>query len=91
MQLDPIGEAALDIIERERPLRVPRDLYALPGREVVVNLASRGVDLCLNGPDFRIEVEFVLVGMVLQILQTPLQFEDWFLEIEWMRFHFVSR
>src|SRR5260370_12773377 len=41
VQFRPTGETALDIIERERPLHVPRNLDALPRAQISVNLAAR--------------------------------------------------
>ena len=73
------------IIERERALHMPRNLHALPRREVVVNLAARFADLGFHRFDLGIEIEVVLVGMALQILQPALQFQDRFFEIERMR------
>ena len=67
-----------------------RDLHALPGGQVVVNLAPGLVDLRFDGLDFRIEIDVVLVGMILQILQPALQFEDRLFEIERLQFHLVS-
>ena len=63
MQLHPFGETARDIIERERALHVPRDLHALPRRQVLVDFATRFANLVFHRLDFRIEIEIVLVGM----------------------------
>ena len=87
MKLDPFGETTRQIIERKWTLRVPRDLHALPGSEVVVNLTARFADLGFHGLDLGIEIEVVLVRMVLQILEPPLQFQDRFLKIERLRIH----
>ena len=61
---------------------MPRDLHALPGGEVVVNLAARFADLVFHRFDFGIEIEIVFVGMVLQVLEPPLQFEDRLFKIQ---------
>src|SRR5204862_5153549 len=37
--------------------------------------------------DLGIEIEIVPIGMVLQVLETALQFQDRFFEVERMRFH----
>ena len=87
MQFDPIGEAAPDIIERERAPDMARQLHALPGREVVVNRAARFADLVFHRLDFGIEIELMFVGMVLQILESPLQLQDRFFKIQGMGFH----
>ena len=87
MQFDPFGETARDVIERERPLRVPRNLHTLPGRQVLVDLATRFADLGFHRLDFGIEIEIVLVGMILQILKTTLQLEDWLFEIKRLGIH----
>ena len=48
MQFNPICKTAFDVIQSEWPLRMPRDLDALPGSEVAINLASRLAKLCRN-------------------------------------------
>ena len=87
MQFDPFGETARNIIERERALRMPRNLHTLPRGEVVVDLAARFANLVFHRLDFRIEIEIVFVGMILQILKTPLQLEDRLFEIKRLGIH----
>src|ERR1700745_3708702 len=85
MQLVPICKTALDVIEGEGPLSVPRDLHPLPGAEITVNLAACGFDLRLHCLDFSIEIERVFVGMLPDFLQTALQLYNRFLEVEGLR------
>ncbi len=87
VQLDPFGKAARNVIERKRPLHMPGDLHPLPGVEILVNLPARVADLRLHRFDFALEIDLVVFGMVLQILQPALQFEDRFFEIERLRTH----
>src|SRR5205814_3157861 len=86
MQLDPVRETARDIIERERSLDVPGELDPLPRREVVVNLPAGFADLGLHRLDLGIEIEIVPIGMVFQVLEPALQFQDRFFEFARMRF-----
>jgi hypothetical protein len=88
MQFHPTGKATADIIEREGPQDVSGELDALPGGEVIVNLPARFADFGFHRLDLGIEVEIVLVRMVLQILEPPLQFQDRLFEIKRMEFHF---
>ena len=91
VQFSPVFKTSFDVIEREWPLHMPRDLDTLPGSQVAVNLAAGLAELCLNCTDRRVKIDIVLVGMSLQILQTPLQFEDRFFEIERLQFHRISK
>ena len=87
MQLDPFGEAARDVIERKRPLHMPRDLHPLPGGQVLVNLAARFADFQLHRFHFRVEIDVVLVGVRFEFLEPALQFQDRLFEIERLRIH----
>ena len=91
MQFHPIGEAAADVIERKRPENVARQLNALPGGQVVVNLPARFPELVFHRFDLGIEIELVLVRMVFQVLEPPLQLQDRFFKIKRMGFHSVER
>ena len=55
MQFNPIAEAAFDVIQSERALHVPRDLHPLPGRQVIVNFATRSFNLGLHRFHFGVE------------------------------------
>src|SRR5207247_5889473 len=81
VQFSPICETSFDVIERERPLHMPRDLNTLPGGKVAVNLASRVAPLCLYCLNPAIKIDIVLIRVIFQILQSPFQFKDWFLKI----------
>ncbi len=87
MQFDPFGEAAPDVIERERALHVTSNLHALPGGQVVVNLPAGLADLLLHGLDLGLEVDLVFVRMILQILEAALQFQNRLFKIERLNFH----
>ena len=76
-----------NVIKRERPLSVPRNLHPLPRRQVVVNLSARFAKLCLKFFHCRSEIDIVLRGMALQILQPPFQFKDRLLKIKRLPFH----
>ena len=91
VQLSPAGEATLDIIERKRPLHVPRDLHALPRAQVAVNLAARLAQFSFDRFHFRTKIDIVLARMSLQLLQTPFQFEDRFFKIERLQVHRANR
>jgi hypothetical protein len=65
VQLAPICETPFDIIQSERPLHMTRNLDALPGRQVAINLAARFAKLCLQFFNGRIKIDIVLVGVIL--------------------------
>ena len=65
MQLNPICKAPFDIIQREWPLRMSRDLHALPGSEIAVNLAPGFANFLLNCLNGRIKIDIMLVGVIL--------------------------
>src|SRR5207253_9621932 len=87
----PAGETPLDIIERERPLHMPRALDALPRAQIPVNLAARVAQLGLDRFYFRTKIDIVLARMRLQLLQTPFQFEDRLFKIERLKVHCANR
>src|SRR4029077_14807943 len=87
VQLDPIGKTALEVIQREWPLGMSSDLHSLPRTQVSVNVPFRLSDFPLHRFERRIKIDVVLVGMRLEIGQTPLQFDNRFFEIEWLNVH----
>src|SRR6266478_8845721 len=87
MQLHPICKTAFNVIQSERPLHMPCDLDALPCRQVAINLAARFAKLCFQLFDGRIKIDIVLVGVILQVLQSPFQFKDRFFKIKRLPFH----
>ena len=87
MQLSPICKTPFDVIQSERPLHMPRNLDALPGRQVAINLAARFAKLRLQFFDGRIQIDIVLVGVILLILQPPFQLKDRSFKIERLPFH----
>src|SRR2546430_12978650 len=84
VQFNPICKTSFDVIERERPLHMARDLDTLPGSQGAVNLASRFAKLCLHYLNGRIKIDIVLIRVIFQILQPPFQFKDRFFKIEWL-------
>src|SRR6266513_2453972 len=69
MQLDPICKASFDIIHRERALRMPRDLHALPGSKIAINFPPRFTKFLLNSLNGRIKIDIMRVGVILYILE----------------------
>ena len=63
VQFNPVRKTALNVIERERPLSVPRDLDPLPGRQIAVNMTAHFPKLCLKFFHRRTEIDVVLCGM----------------------------
>src|SRR5438270_3377117 len=76
VQFGPTRETALDVIEREGTLDMPRDLDPLPRAQVAINLASGFAELRFDRFDFRIEIDVMLAGMLFQILQASFELED---------------
>jgi hypothetical protein len=62
VELDEVGEGEAEIVERERPARRARDLDALQGREVLVDVAAELGELGLQRLDLRRDVELLLLG-----------------------------
>jgi hypothetical protein len=87
MQFDPIRETPVDVIQSERPLNMSRDLDTLPGCKIAVNPAPCFAKLCLQFFYRWIKIDVVLVGVILQILQSPFQVEDRSFKIQRLPFH----
>jgi hypothetical protein len=87
MQFNPIGKTPVDVIQSEGPLRMSRDLDALPGRKIAINPAARLAKLCLQLFYRRVKIDIVFVGMIVQILQAPFQFKDRSFKIQRLPFH----
>src|SRR5262245_25420263 len=71
VQFNPVRKTALNVIEREGPLIMSGDLDPLPGRQIIVNMTACFAKLYLQFFYRRAEVDVVLRGMTLQILQPP--------------------
>ncbi len=71
-ELDPFRETTADVIEREGPLHMARDLDPLPGGEVVVNLLAGVANLHLHRLHFGVEIEVVFVRMGLELGARPI-------------------
>ncbi len=67
-----------------------RDLDTLPGGELAINFAAGFTKFCLNCLNRRIKIDIVLIGVILQILQTPFQFKDRLFKIERLEVHSVK-
>src|SRR3989442_12504861 len=61
VQLDPIAETALDVIQRKRSLCMPRDLHPLPRAQVSIDVPARLSNLLLYRLDRRIKIDIMLV------------------------------
>src|SRR5262245_64748956 len=64
MQLNPICKAPLDVVHGERPLRMARDLHALPGSESAINFPPRFAKFFLNSLNSRIKIDIMRVGVI---------------------------
>jgi len=87
MQFDPIRETPVDVIQSERPLRMSRDLDTLPGRKIAINPAPCFAKLYLQFFYRWMKIDVVLIGVILQILQSPFQVEDRSFKIQRLPFH----
>src|SRR5262249_48934456 len=87
VQFDPVRKAALDVIESERSLSMPRDFHALQGLQIVITWAAISPNFSLTPLPRRAKVHVVLGGMTLQILQPPFQFKDRLFKIERLPVH----
>src|SRR5207247_10913227 len=75
MQFAPVCKTSFNVIESKRPLRMPRDLYTLPGRQVAVNLAARVPQLPLNRRHRRIKLDTMLTRIRLHSLPPPFRLQ----------------
>src|SRR5690606_18008123 len=73
VQLDEVGERAIDVVERERPLRVTRELHALHRRQVAVRFLAQTTRLLLQQPHFVRHVETMLRGDFLELTDLLLE------------------
>src|SRR5947207_15621425 len=60
VQFSPVFKTPFDVIEREWPLHMPRDLDTLPGSQITVNLAAGLSEVVLNCTDRRIQMHLVV-------------------------------
>ena len=65
VQFNPICKTPFDIIESKRPLHMARDLDALPGSQITVELTPGFAKLALNCLNRGIQIDVMLVGVVL--------------------------
>src|SRR6266498_4647137 len=90
VQFNPICKTSFDVIKSKWPLHMSRDLDTLPGGELAINFAAGFTKFCLNCLNSRIKIDIVLIGVILQILQTPFQFKDRLFKIERLEVHSVK-
>ena len=64
-----------------------RNLNALPGAEVAVNLATHGFQLILHAPNFAAEVDIPVFGLLFQLLNLLFQFDEGFFKIQGLFVH----
>src|SRR5690606_23272288 len=62
VQLLEVREAALDVIERVRPVRMPRQLRDLPSRQVREDIASQRLALVLELIDLFADVDLRILA-----------------------------
>ncbi len=83
VDLAPVGEKAVNIILRERTLRVARQLGLVPGVHVRANLLAQKSDLVLQMRELKAcflvstGFSFKLRDLSGNRFQLPLRFDDW--------------
>ena len=88
VQLAEVGKGRFEVIQRERPLRMPGNLDPVPGAEVGEDLALGFLQLLLDQANFLLEADVEGVGfrVLLQLLKLVLQLHNRLFEVELM-FH----
>ena len=88
VQLGKAAESFVNVIERVRPLRMPRELHALPSGEVRVNLAFLCLQLFLKLANLimHVHIHLAVLRVLAEILQLAVEVNERFLEIQQM-FH----
>ena len=81
VELHPVGEDALHVIERERPPRMTRDLDLLDGLQGVVRLALELAELPAQHIDFVGYVDAFAVRQIEQLVDLRLDLDDVSLEV----------
>src|ERR1700730_5686257 len=74
VHLEKIREQQPDEIQRVRPLRMPGDLRALPGTEVLVKLAAKLRNLLANALELRVSIS--AAGEMAQLLDFIIESVD---------------
>ena len=88
MKLAEPGEGQFEVIQRERPLRMPGNLDPVPRAEVGEDLAFGFLQLLLDQSDLlpETDVERVGLGVLLQLRKLVLQLRNRLFDVELM-FH----
>ena len=79
VELAEPGEEPLDVVERVGPVRVPRELDLLPGRELGEELAREARGLLLEPAELRLE-RAIGAGELAQLAHAGHQLDDGLLE-----------
>ena len=84
VQFGKAAEGFVDVIERVGSLRMPRQLHALPGAEVGIQIALLGLNLLLELPDFIADIQrdISFLRLFAQFLEAALQVDVRFFEIQ---------
>src|SRR5689334_24014795 len=88
MQLFELAEGGAEVIQGEGPAGMAGQLNPLPGRQVREDLFASFRDLPFDRRDLlvKIDAEAMILAMLVELFQLPLQFGNRLLEIELM-FH----
>src|SRR5690606_34245699 len=76
VQLNEVSERELDVVQRVRPFRVPRELHAVHRRERAIRFLLQACELLLERAQLAFHVEAVLAREHLQALDLALQLAD---------------
>ena len=82
-----VGAGHANIIEEKRAGDVARNLNALPGIEVAVDVPAGRLDLSLHALDLAAEVDFPLLGLTPEFAELLLQLQDGFFKIQSLHIH----
>src|SRR3954463_12501939 len=87
VQLFPVREERLHIVERVRALRMARNLRHLPGRQLAVDVLGERLAALREPLDLLGDVDRRVVLYIAQFLDTLLELRDRLLELEEGRLH----
>src|SRR5690606_23958006 len=90
VQLLEIGEAALDVVHRVRPLRMARELNHLPRRQIREDTARQRLALLAKPLDLLVDVDLGVVADELQRVDLRLELGDRLLEIQEFQVHMTA-
>ena len=75
------------IIQKEGSSDMAGNLHALPGAEVAVDLASHGFQLLLHAANLAAEVDVSVFGLLFELLDLLLEFDEGFFKIQGLFVH----